>query len=356
MNPSNDDSATRKDVAYLSARLVKNEWSDAATFASSRPHVLCERMHVPYQQLSGWNGMPFLNYAAMFAPVECVKALLDAGAPLEGRDENRRTPLLRAISRSVKPPAPKDDGRQVVELLLERGARCDAVDKSGVSPVYTLAAELDSVLVRRLIERGAPLNTRKDVSDPTPSVSVLTSEYLVHGGSGRRQALQAIVEGGVDLNPWVPSINEAPLAQALWLQDKAVAELMCAHGARVLARDGRGRTLMFAAQHDHAVAWLLDKEPSLLEARDHEGVTPLMHHVASALQHPQVPTHSAEVAKVLILRGADLDAVDDQGPGLSRTPRQMIQEGGHDALKEFLRYWHAQEVARAALRDVTPRP
>jgi hypothetical protein len=80
--------------------------------------------------------LPPLIVAVRSPSVDCVRVLLEAGADTEAVDPTppgkRRTALLAAVEAGSAAGASSPDKRaQIVQLLLQRGARRDAVDEDG---------------------------------------------------------------------------------------------------------------------------------------------------------------------------------------------------------------------------------
>ncbi|MCP3063519.1 ankyrin repeat domain-containing protein [Myxococcus sp. K38C18041901] len=73
---------------------------------------------VPLDGIQGTKSMSPLQCAARTGNVKLVNLLLDAGAPLEQKDKFELTPLAHGFF---------DDDNPVVKVLLERGARLDAL-------------------------------------------------------------------------------------------------------------------------------------------------------------------------------------------------------------------------------------
>ncbi|GEN11236.1 ankyrin [Myxococcus fulvus] len=73
---------------------------------------------VPLDGIQGTKSMSPLQSAARSGNVKLVNLLLDAGAPLEQKDKFELTPLAHGFF---------DDDNPVVKVLLERGARLDAL-------------------------------------------------------------------------------------------------------------------------------------------------------------------------------------------------------------------------------------
>jgi ankyrin repeat protein len=89
---------------------------------------------------------------------ESLRALLDAGAPIDFRDPEGRTPLIHAA---------ESGAAEIVEVLLERGAALEARDsRHSRTALIAAAAAGQADAVRILLERGAD-NGRKDVNSKT---------------------------------------------------------------------------------------------------------------------------------------------------------------------------------------------
>jgi Ankyrin repeats (3 copies) len=87
-----------------------------------------------------------LGEASRVGDAAQVKALIAAGANLNARDAQGRTPLLQAA----------DAGRgSIVTLLLKAGADVDASDSNGLTPLIAAARLADEDLARSLLDAGA---------------------------------------------------------------------------------------------------------------------------------------------------------------------------------------------------------
>ncbi|NTX11353.1 ankyrin repeat domain-containing protein [Myxococcus sp. CA056] len=81
-----------------------------------------------------WRSSAFSSTSAVL-----LSELLDAGAPLDARDEEQLTPLHRAAARGVS---------SVIELLLARGAELNALDGLGRTPLGVTLRERDKKWVQ----------------------------------------------------------------------------------------------------------------------------------------------------------------------------------------------------------------
>ena len=99
--------------------------------------------------LSAPKADPRLISAAASDDADQVAALLDGGAPIDGRNRAGQSVLHLAL----------DQGHTaVVELLLARGASITARDKMGNTPLHVVAELGDSKLARLLLDKGAEVD------------------------------------------------------------------------------------------------------------------------------------------------------------------------------------------------------
>jgi len=94
------------------------------------------------------HGFTPLDWAARFGQIETMKALVDAGAALDLRDEgpNGWTPIMHALH--------KGQARAALALL-EWGADPDSRSDNGQTPLMRAACEDVPEVVRALLARGA---------------------------------------------------------------------------------------------------------------------------------------------------------------------------------------------------------
>lgn len=348
----------------LSTLLLHRQWTQAMAMAQEHPQVLRGRFHC-FAGLdeTKYARRPFLNHAAVFAGAPLVQGLLQLGAPLEGRSPDGRTPLLEALSRNARH---KDDtSAQIVDVLIAAGARLDNADNTGECIIYKHPRELRPALVQHIIAAGARLDTLRldqGKQDRVPSITHLVREAVHINPGYAPQTLDLVVRSGVNLNPWAATAADLPLAPALEACRLDLAEMLVSHGADCSARAADGRSLMFVARSKAAVQWLLERDATLVNACDHKGISPL-HQLIVQFISSRVLDEAFDVTAVseLIIAGADLDAVDHQGPLLSHSPRRLIgnlQDG--EVLQNLVRTVDCARTARGALQEFertsTPRP
>lgn len=338
------------DIRKLTELLDQEQWGKACVFAAANPHLLSDAMH----SISPFEGMPFLNVAADSGAFHCVKVFVECGAPLEGRSPDGATPLLHALRHLDDVPR-QTAYQRTIEYLFHHHARADVVDDTGESPVYQAFAHIDADLAERLIELGTPLNGTWHVHQDhsmQPSITAAAAQ-CAPGHETRRAVLQLLVRSGADLNPPARTVLDQPLAQALRHGDVAMADFMVEHGAQWRAVSPEGQSLMFAAGSAASMHWLLDRDPGLLDRPDHRGRTPLLYHLAQ-VAHASLSKRppNTDIVCALVLAGADVDAVDHQGPQRCATPRRILSSGPDTTLKDFWRSHQAARVAAATLEQV----
>jgi len=104
---------------------------------------------------------------ALYGPLDCVKKLLERVDP-NVKDVFGRTPLHLAVMVGR---------RDVVELLLSRGADPNARDAAGQTPLHWAVGEGHVDIVELLLERGADPNA-KDYAGNTPLHIAAMAKYF----------------------------------------------------------------------------------------------------------------------------------------------------------------------------------
>jgi hypothetical protein len=150
-----------------------------------------------------YSGDTALHVAAAGYRVEIAGMLLAARADV-GAARNRRSsqPLHYAADGSLDHPS-WDASRQaaMIRLLLKAGARIDAQDKNGATPLHRAVRTRCAAAVKCLLESGADSTIR---NKPGSTPFHLAVQNTGRGGSGserartaQREILQAFLERGV---------------------------------------------------------------------------------------------------------------------------------------------------------------
>ncbi|MGB0747365.1 MAG: ankyrin repeat domain-containing protein [Magnetospiraceae bacterium] len=255
-----------------------------------------------------WDAL--MRAVALGTAAEC-KAVLDGGAPRDGRDRWERTPFLLAAQTGDVDKA---------ALLLKAGADPEAVSRLGHTALMEAVALNQAALAHWLLQRGASLDSPLSTA-PTPlmiaaengavdCVHVLLNhgadpaaegpyggDAMTHAstievvralhaagadldrvGSDGYNALKSAVEAGneglvralLDLgaDPNRASTGEGPLHAAVGLDQGTLVDLLLAHGADPNQQDVDGWTPMHGVQSAAVAQSLLDHggDPTILDA------------------------------------------------------------------------------------------
>ena len=93
-----------------------------------------------------------LHAATVMNNVVGVKKLVDGGAPLEGQDKKKRTPLHLAAT------LPGYEG--MIQELVDLGAALDPINAAGVTPLYLAITEGNVESCKVLLASGADPNSK----------------------------------------------------------------------------------------------------------------------------------------------------------------------------------------------------
>jgi ankyrin repeat protein len=224
----------------------------AAERGDARAVQLLLAAHADPRAITELQAMP-LQQACYGGSAEVVKLLVRAGADVRASDLAGET-MLMACARG--------GSAEAVRLLLRAGAEKDAVDRNfGQTALIFAAREGNEAVVRELIASGANVMARTQVG-PVPA-------FRPNGGTQGK------------------GVEKAPK-----------------RGMRAAIPGGK-TALHYAARDGHlsTVQALLDAG-AVLDDRDPNGITPLLY----AASNDRV-----EVARLLVGRGADVNAVDWYG-------------------------------------------
>jgi ankyrin repeat protein len=263
-----------------------------------------------------------LFWALRFSTPAIVRRLLDAGADVNARDRQGGTPLM-AARRTVgglhegvdSAPAlynrirPWDAEKELVEMLLARGAAINAQDHRGNTILHQIS--LDMALLNLLVEHGADVN-RRNRQGQTALMQCAQHPDDLEGTLVK--LAQRLLEAGADASARDRYGNTA-LTYAIWAEYRPIEDFLRSKGLKeglmdvVLRRDSSNVHKMLAAGANPNVKMDND-ETALIVAAEHGDI---------------------EIAQDLLAHGADIRALFFDGTALTRAA-----ENGDAAMMRLL--------------------
>lgn len=143
--------------------------------------------------------------------VEIVQMLLNAGAKVNARDKEKQTPLMRLDN---------DATAELIDVLVRSGAKVGLIDKEGNSALIISASYAPSEAIQALIDAGADINHANNEG---------YTALMRAAESGGVETVKALLEAGAKVN----AVNED--GDNAWdlASDDEVKELLATYGSRV---------------------------------------------------------------------------------------------------------------------------
>lgn len=202
-------------------------------------------------------GAPELLFASHCGLTSMVKLCLEQACNIEAISGHYSS-LQWAIYRGHK---------NVIKLLLERGANTEVKDFLEQTPIFMVASEGWEDTVKLLLGSGADAQAR-DYLDQTP---------LFHAAFGGCEGVvRLLLEKGSDIEA-KDDVGQTPLLCAILHGRESVARLLLEKGANVEVRNGEGETplhLAVARGHEGIVKMLLEQGANI-QVTNKQGRTPL---------------------------------------------------------------------------------
>ena len=238
---------------------------------------------------------------AMWADPAVCQVLIDAGADIETKDEDGRSPLLRAsVSGKIA----------VVKMLVEAGADVCVTDKQGDTCLALASCFGHTETVRYLVGL-------KDVDVNHACDEGYTALHCA-GQKNHPVVCQVLIDAGADIEAKEEKgrspLHNAGLSGALY-----VVKVLVEAGADVCVTDNKGDTCLILASylgHTETVRYLVGLKGVDMKHVDSIGCTALSHAVVR--NHP-------DVVQVLIDAGADIETRGNH----DRTPLVVASQCGN---------------------------
>ncbi len=213
------------------AAIVQNDLAKAQQLLSRNPSLANQRVAKPRlhkTKILHWlySGDTALHLAAAGHRTELVKILIAHGAdPNAAHNHRRSSPLHYAADGCIGNPQynPKQQ-LQTIRALLKAGAKINAQDKNGATPLHRAVRTRSAAAVKLLLQHGAQPTIKNKPGSPPFHLAV---QNTGRGGSGSFAAHEAQTQ---------------------------IIEMFLAAGISPHLEDGKGKTVLDSARSD----WIRD--------------------------------------------------------------------------------------------------
>ena len=200
--------------------------------------------------------------------------------------------------------------------MVGTGLAVDVRDRRGRSPLHWATVSGHRQAIQALLDRGADVNTMCHKNYTALRYAVIWEQPS--------EIVQLLLENGADTEIR-SNHNVTPLHDAAVMNSEETSLLLLKHKADVHAREAHGGTpLHFAAERDHVTIThhVLDYGADI-NAKTEDGITAL--YLAAG-------NGGKETVRALIRRGADIEAGDEEG----LTPLHVATRENHEAIVRLL--------------------
>jgi ankyrin repeat protein len=207
-----------------------------------------------------------IHAAAQAGDDTAVRRLLDAGTPVDVREDWGNTPLLAAVH---------GGHLSTVRLLLERGANPLLDDQGDHGTTDPARAALKA---RRLDLLGVVLEAIAGITDPTfARVSYLSALLFQPIHARYQEGIAALLAAGADIDVVFDYDRRTPLMSAMGENDLDMMRFLLGRGARIDMQSPNGTTTLMLAVlcRNATAARVLLAAGARSDLRDEEGRTAL---------------------------------------------------------------------------------
>ena len=260
-----------------------------------------------------------LHKAAARGHKDVVQLLLSKGASTEVMDVFNSTPLHNAAWNGYT---------GIVELLLSKGASIEAMDESYRTPLHDAVYNAETSPVELPLTNGAS-------GASGASIEILNNFTSLHraGRWDNARTVELLLSKGASVEA-VDEFNNTPLHAAASRGLNSIVELLLSKGASVEAMDKSNRTPLHnaASTGDTNTVELLLSKGASVEAMDQSNRTPL---------HDAASSGDTSTVELLLSKGASI-AVRDKN---NKTPLDLATLNGRTDVMELLRNKAAKPVS-----------